>query len=214
MLVVQANIPTHNWNIKVSAGIGQALDAFFKQEISFRLVGVCKIQIIRDRKSLGSGAGQVAHAFHKCDLGPAIRIEVTEAIVAIVGDGETLVDPCNTQVHHTRIASRLHSATGHHHMIILPPYPSLGSDSWMPQEFIQSIPNLSLRQFRNRVLFPLPGTDDMSRFAGRLVVDGGFICEGLRWQIRNHHTLVTDNHAFRKSGKDVDCFRKWKRRTS
>ena len=95
MLIVQTDISADHRYIEMSTGVCQSLHTFLEHMISLWLVGISEIQVISNCQSSRSRACQVAHTFHKCDLSTCIRIEVAEAVITIIGNGEILIDPRN-----------------------------------------------------------------------------------------------------------------------
>ena len=99
--------------------------------VCFRLVRVPEIEIIGDRQSSRSRTSQVTHTFYKGDLSTFVRIKMAETIVTVIGDSQVLINSCNAQSNHTRIASGFNLTTRHDHVIILLPNPTLRRNGWV-----------------------------------------------------------------------------------
>src|SRR5690606_20838620 len=127
VLVVTRNTSSRHRVVERTARIPHSADRLLERPVHLRLIGIAKIQAVRDGDGPAAGAYDIARRLGNGDLGTAAWIEENVASVAVRLHGEAPVGALDT--HDGCITGpRTNDRIGTHHRIVLLKYPPFGCD--------------------------------------------------------------------------------------
>src|ERR1700723_2690173 len=126
-LIVEADVATGDWDLKLLAGLGYAIDGLRKLPHDMRLFRIAEFRAIGCAHGSRARTRNFARGFRYGGHSAKPPIEITPASVAIERHRQTALrtlDPNHAPV----ACSRRFNRVGLHHVIVLLPHPTLAAN--------------------------------------------------------------------------------------
>ena len=210
ILVVERAIAAGDGGVERAAAIGQAAHAFPDLPEELRLVRIRHVQIVRRAQRQRAAAREIAAGFGHGRLAAFIRVEIDVAAVAIHGHGHEFFGHGGIanfggqfRTHHGKrigldaddggVAAGQDDGTVAHLMIVLAINPVLGSDAGPREQLFQRADGLG----GIGDAIQTEGADGLqiSRLLRRALINGRFIGDLLRGDVRDNLAAVADDHV-------------------
>src|SRR6202046_3132078 len=126
-LIVEADVAAGDWELKLLAGPGYAIDGLRKLPHDMRLFRIAEVQAVGCAHGSRARTGNLAGSFRASVHSTQPRIEITPASVAIERHRQAALRTLDTN--HAPVAcSRRFNRVGLNHVIVLLPHPTLAAN--------------------------------------------------------------------------------------